>query len=189
MKKLMVLLAIGTLGFAPINAQDIKFGAKAGVNFATLQPELTDSRTSFHLGGMAEIMLSDVFSIQPELLYSAQGAKDQNDTDNNEIFKVDYIIVPVMAKYFVLDGLSIEAGPQLGFLLSAEQEDNGETDDLKDITKSTDIGFAIGASYKFENGLNLGARYYLGSDVNDISEDPEEFKNRVFQISIGYFFN
>ena len=185
----MILLAVLVVGgYAPISAQNVTFGAKAGLNLSTLQPELTDSRTSFHLGGIVEISLTNSFSVQPELLYSGHGAKDQNDSDGNEIFKVDYLTLPVIAKYYVVDGLSIEAGPQVGFLLSSEQEDNGETDDLKDITKSTDIGFALGVGYKLENGLNFGLRYYLGSDVNDIEEDTEEFKNRVFQISVGYFF-
>ena len=189
MKKLMALIALVVVNFTGLSGQEISLGAKVGLNLSTLQPELTDSRTSFHLGGIAEISLTDLFSIQPELLYSAQGAKDQNDSDNNEIFKVDYITLPVLAKYYVFDALSIEAGPQLGILLSAEQEDNGTTDDLKDVTKSTDFGFTLGVGYKLENGLNFGARYYFGTDVNDIAEDPEEFKNRVFQISVGYFFH
>lgn len=189
MKNLFVTTVIAVMSLAAISAQEVKFGAKAGINLATLQPELTDTRTSFHLGGMAEIALTEEFSVQPELLYSGYGAKDQNDSDNNEIFKVDYLTLPVLAKYYVVDALSLEAGPQLGFLLSSKQEDNGETDDLKDVTKSLDFGFAFGAGYKFDNGINLGVRYYLGSDVNDIDEDTEEFKNRVFQISVGYFFD
>ncbi|MAU27057.1 MAG: hypothetical protein CMH48_06225 [Muricauda sp.] len=188
MKKLIVFAVLVAFGHTMGNAQDLAFGAKAGLNLSTLQPELTDSRTAFHLGGVAEISLTDVFSVQPELLYSAHGAKDQNDSNNDEIFKIDYLTLPIMAKYYVYDGLSVEAGPQVGFLLSSKQEDNGETDDLKDVTKSTDIGFALGVGYKLENGLNFGLRYYLGSDVNDIDEDTEEFKNRVFQISVGYFF-
>jgi len=189
MKKTILLLAVMAISFTTAMAQDMKFGAKAGLNLAKLTPELTDFRTSFHLGGMAEFAIAEDFAIQPELLYSGYGAKDQNDSDNNEIFKIDYLTVPVLAKYYVIDNLSIEAGPQLGFLLSAKQEDNGETDDLKDITKSTDFGFAVGAGYKFDNGLNLGLRYYMGSDVNDIDEDTDEYKNRVLQFSLGYFFN
>lgn len=187
MKKL-VWTAIAVVSLTVGTAQEVKFGAKAGLNLATLPPELTESRTTFHLGGMAEIELTDVFSIQPELLYSAQGSKDQDDSDNNETFRVDYLSLPVLAKYYLINGLSVEAGPQLGFLLSAEVEDNGQTADLKDVTKGLDLGLAFGVSYKMDNGLNFGLRYFLGSDVNDIEEDTEEFKNRVFQVSIGYFF-
>ncbi|MGI9550310.1 MAG: porin family protein [Aurantibacter sp.] len=188
MKELFTLLLITTVAFAPLNAQDITIGAKAGLNFATLQPDLNDpkSRTSFHLGGMAEIPINEMFSVQPELLYSSQGVKDESDDD--EVVRLNYISLPVLAKYYVIEALSIEAGPQFGFLISAEVEDNGETIDIKDDTKSVDVGFAIGAGYKLESGLNFGIRYFLGSDINDIGEDPEKFKNRVFQISVGYFF-
>lgn len=188
MKKLIVATVLTVMGLTTIDAQEIEIGAKAGLNLAKLQPELTDSRISFHLGGFAEIKLTDEFSVQPELLYSAHGAKDQKDANNDEIYKLDYLSLPVLAKYYVIDALSVEAGPQIGVLLSSKQEDNGETDDIKDDTKSTDIGFAVGVGYKMENGLNFGLRYFFGSDVNDIGEDPEKFKNRVFQISVGYRF-
>ncbi len=188
MKKLITTLLIIGLGLAPLYAQDILIGAKAGLNLATLQPDLPDpaTRTSIHLGGMAELPINEVFSIQPELLYSSQGVKD--DSDDDEVVRLNYISLPILAKYYVAEAVSIEAGPQLGFLLSAEVEDNGETVDIKDNTKSVDFGLAIGAAYKHESGLNFGLRYFMGSDINDISEDPEKFKNRVFQISIGYFF-
>ena len=56
------------------------FGALAGLNFASL--DITDSsidgRTSFHLGITAEFEMSDTFSIQSELLYSAQGATEDD---------------------------------------------------------------------------------------------------------------
>lgn len=188
MKKCIVFVVIVICGYTITNAQDVRFGAKLGLNLSTLPPELTESRTSFHLGGVAEISISDVFSAQPELLYSGQGSKDQDDSDDNEVFRLDYLTLPVLGKYYVTDAFSIEAGPQLGFLLSAEVEDNGETADIKENTKSTDFGFAFGAGYKLENGLNFSLRYSFGSNVNDIDEDPEEFKNRVFQISVGYFF-
>ena len=188
MKKLLVLLLITNFGFAPINAQNITIGAKAGLNLSTLQPDLPDpaTKTSIHFGGVAEIQLMEMFSLQPELLYSSQGVKDESDDD--EVVRLSYLTLPILGKYYIVDGVSIEAGPQIGFLLSAEVEDNGETTDLKEDTKSVDIGLAIGLGYKMDTGLNFALRYYLGSDINDIGEDPEEFKNRVFQISIGYFF-
>lgn len=188
MKKLILITAVLVLPFSMVRAQDVTFGAKAGLNLSTIQPDLADpaTRTSFHLGGVAEISLTDDFSIQPELLFSSQGVKDESDDDEQVI--LNYLTLPIMAKYYVVDNLSIEGGPQIGILLKAEVEDDGETIDIKDNTKSTDIGFALGLGYKLENGINFGARYFFGSDINDISEDPDKIKNRVIQISIGYFF-
>jgi len=190
MKKLLIVLLITSYGFNTASAQDIQIGAKAGLNLATLQPDLPDpaTRTSLHLGGMAEIPINDALSFQPELLYSVQGVKDESDDD--EIVKLSYLNIPLMAKYYLMEGLSVEAGLQIGLLLSAELEDDGESDDIKDALKSTDFGVAFGAGYKLENGVNFGLRYILGSDINDeIGDGGEQLKNRVFQISVGYFFN
>lgn len=74
-------------------------------------------------------------------------------------------------------------------MLKAEVEDDGETIDINDDTKSTDLGIALGVGYKMDSGLNFGARYTLGSNVNDIDEDPDKFTNRVFQLFVGYIFN
>ena len=144
---------------------------------------------------MAEIMVSDMFAVQPELLYSSQGSDyDESDEgfDVSGTVKVDYLNIPVMAKYYVVEGFSIEAGPQIGFLLSATDEYDNEEDDIKEFLKGTDFGVNLGVGYKLENGLNFGARYNLGLsdnlDVDDFETDGAEYKNSVIQISVGYFF-
>ncbi len=95
-----------------------------------------------------------------------------------------------MAKYYVADGFSIEAGPQVGFLMSAKVKAEGEEEDIKDSVKGIDFGANLGIGYKLESGLNFGARYNLGlSNLND-GEDSDDFKwnNSVIQVSVGYFF-
>ena len=212
MKKVLFFAALLLFSMVTINAQDVKFGAKAGVNFASITGDDTDDldgRTAFHLGVVAEIPISEKFSFQPELLYSAQGASQKSSFDefNYEVKeeltgKLDYLNLPLMAKFYVADGFSLEAGPQIGFLLSAKAdyefsasgggEDYSESDsiDLKDETKSIDFGANFGVGYKMESGLNFGIRYNLGlSNIND-GEGSDDFKNQngVFQISVGYFF-
>lgn len=185
---------------------DITFGAKAGLNLATITGDLEDikSRTSFHIGGMAEITISEEFAVQPELLYSAQGAKYDGFT-----LALDYLYVPIMAKYFVTEEFSLEAGPQFGYLLSAKlKEDssnsgNGGNDgnvntldrraesvDVKDSVKSFDFGLNIGAGYLVDSNIYVSARYFLGlANGNDFDDSEGDFKNSVFQLSVGYFFN
>lgn len=186
-------------GIALVNAQ-VAFGAKAGVNFSDITGERVDSfdgRTSFHIGVVAEIEISEKFSLQPELIYSSQGSNYTEDFDGEDfdgLVKVDYLNIPLMAKYYVIKGLSLEAGPQIGFLLSAKDEYEDEEDDIKDFLKSTDFGINFGLGYKLESGLNFSARYNLGlSDNLDVDEDEfetegAEYKNGVIQISVGYFF-
>ena len=206
MRKSILLLVAMVFGLLNLNAQEVKFGAKAGVNFASISGDETDDldgRTSFHFGAVAEIMISEKFSVQPELLYSAQGAKStyEDEFEKEEVtIKLDYINIPIMAKYYVAEGFSIEAGPQIGFLMNSEAEydytdkedsdfNESGTEDLKDQIKSIDFGFNLGLGYKMESGLNFGARYNLGlSDLWDIDTGGVKNQNSVIQISVGYFF-
>ncbi|HEX9826031.1 MAG TPA: porin family protein [Flavobacteriaceae bacterium] len=180
MKKLFLFAAVAVFGFT-MNAQEVTFGAKAGVNFASLggdDSDGLDGLTSFHVGGVVVIGVSEKFAIQPELLYSSQGAS----YDGGDL-KLDYINVPVLAKFTVAEGFSIEAGPQIGFLVSAK--DDGE--DVKDFLKSTDFSAALGLGYELETGLNFGARYNLGLG-NVLDDDGGDLKNNVIQLFVGYNF-
>ena len=212
MKKLLLTAAIAVFTLSSVNAQDITFGAKAGINIANLDvtDANIDSRTSLHLGVTAEFEISDTFSIQPELLYSSQGATE-SDTEEISSFryvsendwKLNYIQIPIMVKFYASEGLSLEAGPQIGFLASAEVDFvNTETDlltgtsdrnsgtiDAKDLVKSVDLGLNFGLGYKLDSGLNFALRYNLGlSNIYDVSETDVKIKNRVFQLSVGYTF-
>lgn len=179
MKKLLFVVVLLLAG--AVNAQTLNFGAKAGVNFATLtgdDVDNIDSRTGFHLGLIGEVMLTDRFAVQPEVLYSAQGAEADGAT-----WKLDYVAIPIMAKYFVTNGLSLEAGPQISFNTTSEVEADGESVELDDV-KTTDIGLGVGLGYEFMK-IFLQARYNMG--LVDVVEDAD-VRNSVFQISVGYKF-
>lgn len=210
MKKLLMIAAVAALGFTSVNAQEeVSFGAKVGVNFATVPfsgqgVEDPDAITSFHIGATLEIPVSEKFSVQPELVYSSQGAKSEYSNsgyNSKSELTLNYINIPVLAKFYVTEGLSLEAGPQIGLLLKAEDESEysytdssgsvtsqKSTDDVKKFYKGTDFALAFGAGYKFEGGLNLSARYNFGlSNIYDGSGDFKA-KNNVFQLSVGYTF-
>ncbi|MXN90515.1 outer membrane beta-barrel protein [Flavobacterium sp. Sd200] len=166
-----------------VNAQEIKFGAKGGLNFASVSGDNTegiDVVTSFNFGIVSEIPISEKFSFQPELMYSGQGYSYNDDT-----IALSYLNVPLMGKYYLIKGLSVEAGPQIGFLFSAK---NDKTD-VKDSYNTFDFGVNFGLGYKFNSGLNFAARYNLGlTDINNLENSPSKNKNSVFQLSVGYFF-
>ena len=183
MKKILLLAVVTVLGFTNVNAQEIKFGAKGGLNFATISGDNTngiDAVTSFNFGVLSEISISDKFSFQPELMYSGQGYSFNDNT-----IALSYLNVPLMGKYYVTKGLSVEAGPQIGFLLAAKNEKT----DVKDSFNTVDFGVNFGLGYKLENGLNFGVRYNLGlTDINNLEGYSAKNKNGVFQLSVGYFF-
>ncbi len=88
-----------------------------------------------------------------------------------------------MGKYYLIKGLSLEAGPQVGVLLSGDYEGV----DVKDSFMDMDLSLNAGIGYKLNNGLNFTARYNFGLTNIGVSEDSK-VKNGVAQISVGYFF-
>ncbi|WP_447634977.1 porin family protein [Flavobacterium microcysteis] len=185
MKKILLLAVIAVLGVTNVNAQKINFGVKGGLNFASISGDNTkeiDPVAAFNFGLLSEIPISEKFSFQPEVMFSGQGYSFKG---KDNLIALNYLNVPLMGKYYVTKGLSIEAGPQLGFLLSAKDEKK----DVKDSFKTFDFGVNFGLGYKLENGINFGVRYNLGlTDINNLDNYSGKNKNGVLQVSVGYFF-
>ncbi len=191
MKKIMLFVGLSLLTLPVLQAQEFHFGAKAGVNFANLvgDTEGAEMRTIFHLGLVAEMPISETFYFAPEVLYSSQGAKFSEEGFDGA-FKLDYIQLPLMLKYYVGSGFSLEAGPQIGFLTSSEVEMEGVSVDANDYISGFDYGLNFGLGYKLTSGIFLQGRYNLGlANVFDSEEIGDgEGKNSVIQLSLGYMF-
>src|SRR5690554_3793689 len=187
MKKLLLIVALGLFTFTTVEAQEFRMGAKLGLNVASLGGDTygnlsLGARTSFHIGGLVEIPLMGNFAIQPELLYSSEGA-DWSTFGSSYDFKLDYIRIPVLAKYYFIEGLSAELGPNFGVLVSAKQDDV----DVKDGMNGFDVGLGVGASYRLNMGVFFSLRYNKGfMNVND--SDAIKQQTNVFQVSAGYSF-
>ncbi|MCO6162619.1 porin family protein [Flavobacterium sp. NRK F7] len=185
MKK-VVFAAVAVVLFGISYAQEVKFGAKGGLNLSTLSgDDDTAMKVGFQVGGFAEISVTEKFAIQPELLYSTQGTKYDGTGDPS--LHLDYLNIPVMAKFFVTEGLSLEAGPQVGFLLSAKLKTDAGDADFKEYVNSTDFGLNFGVGYDVTDNISLGVRYGFGvSDVN--KEGNNSIKNSNFSFALGYKF-
>ena len=179
------LLLAGTAGFA----QNFQLGLKAGANFSNFtggEFRDIDKKTlvGFHGGAFINFGFGDHLSLQPEVLFSTQGAKLKEST-TEENFKLSYINVPVMVKYRFTGGFYLEAGPQIGFKVS---EDIPNTT-IKDFAKSTDLSVGAGLGYHSDMGLGIGARYVAGiSKVGDFdgSDIDPDFRNSTIQVSLFY---
>lgn len=176
MKNLFLAVSLLFLGVSVASAQDLKFGAKIGANFSNLNGDGLngDNLTSFHVGALVELNLIQNFSVQPELLYSSQG------TDyKNEDYKLDYVSLPVLAKFYVItDKLSLEAGPQFSFLINDDVPEQFRT-------KTFDFAAVGGLGYNLTSFIFVQARYVVG--LTDTSKEAS-VTNRVFQLSAGLRF-
>jgi opacity protein-like surface antigen len=184
MKKILLatILFIGIS--ASVQAQLVKFGVKAGVNFANQTGDIPDvdkeGITSYHAGLVAEIKLLDKFAIQPELLYSTQGATYKFDDVRNDIKnELGYLSIPVMAKFYLSDSFSLEVGPQASFLLS--EKDNVELGDAE----TFEFGLNAGLGFKLTENFFVQGRYGLG--LTEASKEAD-VKNSTVQLSVGFLF-
>jgi len=178
MKKLILTVAaVFACGFANAQSEGVKFGLKAGLNLTNFTGDVeSDGATSFYVGGLVDLAVSENFHVQPELLYSMEGADDAS---------VSYLRIPIMAKYYIMEGLNLQAGPEIAFKVAAEDDFTDE------VIKSMDFGLGIGAAYEMPMGLMFDVRYNLGlSNIaeSDVVGDDVEIKNTGIQLGIGYRF-
>lgn len=187
MKKLFCIVA-AIIILSTAKAQETHFGVKAGVNIASVEVEDGDdlnSKVGLHVGGLAHIHISQHFALQPELVFSMQGGKAE---DNDDVkLKLNYINIPVLAQYMINDGFRLQTGPQLGFLVGAESKAGDVEVDQKDNYSTVDFSWTFGAGYLFPSGFGVDARYNHGiSNISDVS--GVEVRNRVFQFGLFYQF-
>ena len=140
MKKIL-LTGISVMFFGLTNAQDtkstgknIEFGAKAGLNLSMVKASKdgdSKMKAGFHVGGVVEFKFSDKIGLQPELMYSQEGGEYEYTANvgssiytSNQKITLNKIIMPVIFKYYVIEGLSIEAGPQLDYIINAKSDNN-----------------------------------------------------------------
>lgn len=198
MKKLfLAILAIAFITTAKAQS-DFSFGPKAGLNITGVGSFDANAKASIHLGAFAEYKFCDRMSFQTELLYSRQGFSKKvdmldNSSDVKVRYRVNYLNIPMLTKFYVLDNLSVDFGPQLGFAMNAKgrYKSNGTIvkEKIQDLN-TVDLSLAMGASYELDMGLILSARYNQGlTNVFDKDAIGDANKNHVFQLSVGWRIN
>jgi hypothetical protein len=183
MKKLLFAISL-FFSVQTAFAQKFSIGPKAGLNISnyTGGDIESDALVGYHLGGIINYGFGKVFSIQPEVLFSTQGAKVDNNGNKSD-FKISYVTVPVMFKFKTNGGFYVEFGPQAGFRTSTDIPDQT----INNFAKNLDLAAAGGIGYQSPIGLGVGVRYVAGlSKVGDFSGQPinPDFKNSVIQASI-----
>ena len=147
-------------------------GIKGGLNISNLYiDDVNDqnARLGFHAGLYGQILSSETFAIQPELLFSTKGAKANHSglVVNQEVsYNLNYLDLPVLLVFKLGESVEIHLGPYASYLLSANISyegalANGVKELNKNSLKSFDYGLAGGLGMNFGN-VEVGARYNYG---------------------------
>ena len=197
MKKLIAVLIVLSIYSAlsiSIAQSNLGFGLKGGINVAYQSTPgeginvNVENIMRFHGGAYLNYFFLDKIAIQPELLVSGKGSKwDDPYFDTKDL--LTYIDLPILIRYQPVKLLNIHAGPQVGYLISAVQDDlsGDEKMDIMDWYNNADIGLVFGAEANLPLNINLTVRYILGlSEVTNDVEYIEPWKNNFIQVSVGY---
>lgn len=197
----LMLAAVMLFAAAPLFAEGMTFGVKAGLNMANITGDLKDTSMKIGMAGGAFLTynITEMFAVQPEVLFTMKGAKGKDPDGAEGKWNINYIEIPVLLKVNLPTEGKIDpflaVGPGIGILMSSKQSD-GESVDVKDYTKSTNFGIIAGAGvgYQMEKAtLSLEARYEIGLATiakNAEGDDTEvpSYKTSDISILVGYGF-
>ena len=221
-KKLRLVIATIFCVVLNVQAQDkFDFGLKAGANYSKLLDYVNDSKNKvgFQVGGYMRYSISEKIRLQPELLFSFEGGKsDFNFEGTNqsimlkENISLGFINLPVMFQYKIYNGLHFELGPQIGYMVLAENkyeakfdfgeipiEDEGTTNIIEDFNKlqfSANVGlhYDINHSFFVQFRYNRGFSKLVKSSVEQIGGELDEIvdynkiRNQSFTLGLGFKF-
>ena len=132
-------------------------GVKAGLNYANLRGDETHgfkSRLSYNFGIFSEFRALRNLSVQPELQFSSQGGKF-NLSGVDVAIVLNYLNVPILAKYYIINNFYGQLGPQFSYLLSSELKAEGQDQGLGELNKF-DLALNGGFGYQLSIFWNAG---------------------------------
>lgn len=187
MKKMIFSAALLLGAAASAYAQAPRIGLKAGVNFANFSGKDAGQAkvlTGFNGGVFMNFAAAgdNFLSIQPELLYSVEGAKFKPG-DVKVKAHLRNLTLPVLAKIDI-GGLFFVAGPQVGYLLSSQVDRKGPAFEIPGGSfNKVQFGYVAGVGYQLDNGPSLEVRYSGG--LRNVTEDAK-LHHSVIQLQAGY---
>ncbi|MEP7322149.1 MAG: porin family protein [Saprospiraceae bacterium] len=189
MKIYLVIIFHALFALSLAQAQHFNLGIKGGLNFYTIHNNNNvkfDPITDVHFGLLGHIHLDRQYAIQPELVYSAQGAQ----ISSNSKIMLKYINFPVLFQYMFDNGFRLQAGPQVGFLLNAKSKINSTSTDVDQNFESVDVGLSAGIGYVHPpSGIGFDLRYNAGLSNINVPKTTVKSTNNGLQLGLFYLFN
>lgn len=193
MKKICIVVLLVLSGLQNLYAQDISFGASAGLFLGSANLQVAGFDISnissdldvldgagFYAGLLADVELIGQFHLQPEMLYANIGGES-------------VIIIPLMAKYYLAEKINLQAGPQLDFVLDVPSI-------VKEVVNTIGFSMAVGTGYDISEKISVQAKYSFGlndridKNINNLLDTGSllnlepSLKTNILQAGITYKF-
>jgi hypothetical protein len=172
MKKIIIIF----LCSYSLQAQNFDFGVKIGVNSSSMWAapiEENSSYIGFHIGFVSDYRLSSKASIKAELLFINHGGitliGESNIGDAEKKLVMNSINLPLLFNYKLNETFSLNVGPQIGYLINAEDQYKGAKDQYTgnlpppDEIDVTDNFKKL--TYSLNSGININLYKKLSTDI------------------------
>lgn len=186
MKKMVIMMAL-TISCLCVAAQTQvgKFSLipQVGVSVVNTSSEHTRYKAGWSTGVTMEYQLTEPLSLSMGALFSMEGGKIKHS--GNKLF-LDYVNIPLLANYYVVKGLALKAGAQVGFQVYAKEKRGGDFVPIGFPKNKVSFAVPVGFSYEYAK-LVLDVRYNIG--LTDMLDVPEgSLRSKDFMITLGYKF-
>lgn len=217
MKKGLIFVLFALVSI--VSYSQISWNAKVGMNMSNLTGlEENSMKVGFNIGVGMEYQFTEMWSIQPSLMFSTKGTKQDFSEDGYKdeyTYNPMYLELPIMAaaRFAIADNQNIvvKAGPYLAYGIGGKVKNSWSDDDesgedkydiFKDV-KDEDGDIVNAASKKFDFGIGVGVAYEINkffvdltgsfgltklSDGINAKGEKTSVKNMNFSIGVGYKF-
>ncbi|MFW5761101.1 MAG: porin family protein [Cyclobacteriaceae bacterium] len=139
------------------------------------------SRVSYLIGVNTQLDMKFLY-LKSGLIYSRRGMTQE--IIQKDVIQLDYLGIPLLLGKRIFKNFSLEAGPEINYLIHYKYDDNFE---------DWDFGLQAGVVYQLFEKINAKAHYYHGLSntsqfIKNGSIAPKGMKlqNRMIALSVGY---
>ncbi len=193
MKKGLIFVLFALVSI--VSYSQISWNAKVGMNMSNFTGDAdTDMKVGFNVGVGMEYQFTEMWSIQPSLMFTQKGAKAKGEGETTK-YNPLYLEIPVLAaaRFAVADNQNVvvKAGPYFAFGVAGKVKAGdvkadffGDGDDQFG-GKRFDAGLGVGVAYEINKFfVDLTGEFGLAK----VTKGDGAPKNMNFSIGVGYKF-
>ncbi|WP_250434197.1 porin family protein [Hanstruepera flava] len=190
-----------------LNSDGLEFGLETGFNWSNISNlDSSKSLATWNLGFYFDIRMKNQWYLYTGVLAKSNLGLHKLTTADLELLdatiyeekgdysqKMNYFLVPALAKYKFDNYMYVEGGPQFGLMYKSwieyNSDEGGKEAKIKEFNKDMinkfDAGFTFGLGYNIGKGkgMTIGAKYYFG--LIDVYKDISGTKNNSLFLKVN----
>jgi hypothetical protein len=195
-KTILTAFGIILISISSIKAQDFKFGLLAGFDISntrlTNKPDNlghfmdVDPMITFNLSGYVIHKTTDFWGLSLEPGFMQKGGIKNVDGDKVK-FKLNYIHLPSLVDFYLLDKVFVSIGPEFCWMINAKTKSNDHSNYIIDLYDNKfEVSGLVGLNYNIIKQIDVGLRYNHGLTYISKTTWTDEIGNVVGKDSKEY---